>query len=69
MIGEIEKASSGRSSCTKCKKGIKIGSLRGIEHGVSFGHPVKAYYCLECTKTILSSQIAYFHNLQLELEK
>lgn len=57
MIGEIEKASSGRSKCTKCKKIITIDSLRGIEHGVSFGHPVKNYFCSECTKPILEKQL------------
>jgi len=57
MIGEIEKASSGRSKCTKCKKIIVIDSLRGIEHGVSFGHPVKNYFCSKCTKLILENQL------------
>ena len=57
MIGEIEKALSSRSSCTKCKKGIEVDSLRGIEHGVSFGHPVKNYFCSKCTKLILEKQL------------
>jgi hypothetical protein len=57
MIGEIEKAPSGRSSCTKCKKYIVIDSLRGIEYGVSFGHSVKNFFCSKCTKLILEKQL------------
>jgi hypothetical protein len=57
MIEAIEKALSGRSGCVKCRKAIEIDSLRGIERGVSFGHPVKNYFCSKCTKLILEAQL------------
>jgi hypothetical protein len=57
MIEEIEKAVSNRSSCTKCKKRIALGSLRGIEHERSFRYMSTNYFCSKCTKLILEQQL------------
>jgi len=57
MIEDLEKATSGRSNCTVCKKRIKKDELRGIESYVTgFGRHSTRFYCKKCAKKILRRQ-------------
>lgn len=57
MITIIEKALSNRSKCTVCGKTIEVGSLRGVEDRMAFGHMSHVYFDAKCTEFVLREQI------------
>jgi hypothetical protein len=62
---EIVKIKQQEANCTRCRKKIEVGDIRGVETYYFKSHPSRNYYCLSCS----GNQLRKLNNKKEEIIK
>jgi hypothetical protein len=65
---QIEKAASGRSICVKCRKKIKIGSIRLETIDFLYGTRNSRFRCIDCAERMLKSELIERRELLMKIK-